>query len=575
MNFLMLKLFRRNKRKKIKQEIAPEEIFLDSSNIPLFDQDQMEGRIEKAISQRYIGVLGTLLIFVGLFFWGRAYFLQIENGDFYRNKSQNNHLRNTTIFADRGLIVDRNGALLAWNTPPENEESYSNRKYIEAGGFGNLLGFIKYPAKDSNGFFYQEELTGRDGIEAYFNTLLAGKNGLKIVETDARGNIESQSSIRPPEEGKKLILSIDADVQKSLFKNIQQTVTTSGFVGGGGIIMDIHTGEVLAVTTYPEYSSEVMTNGKDSDLISSYFQDKRNLFLDRAISGLYAPGSIMKPFIALGALNDGVVSPDKKIESKGSISVPNPYDPEKPTIFRDWRVNGWTDIKEALAVSSDVYFYAIGGGYEDQKGMGISAIDKYVSLFGFGKGVSDSFFSIKNNGVVPTPEWKSKMFNGDMWRLGDTYNSSIGQFGFQVTAVQAVRAVAAIANGGTLLDPQIIKKDEEGAVVIKPTTIQGIDTQNYTTVKQGMRLAVTAGTLTLLNYPDIEIAAKSGTAEVGSEKRYINSWVTGFFPYEDPKYAFAFIMEKGPAQYREGASGAAQRFFNDMNMATTTRAYLR
>jgi len=90
-----------------------------------------------------------------------------------------------------------------------------------------------------------------------------------------------------------------------------------------------------------------------------------------------------------------------------------------------------------------------------------------------------------------------------------------------------------------------------------------------------MRLAVTAGTLTLLNYPDIEIAAKSGTAEVGSEKRYINSWVTGFFPYEDPKYAFAFIMEKGPAQYREGASGAAQRFFNDMNMATTTRAYLR
>jgi len=571
----MLKLFRRNKRGRIRQEIAPEDIFLDSSNLPLFDQDQMEGRIEKAISQKYIAVLGVFLIFVGIFFLGRAYYLQIQNGDFYRNKSENNHLRNTTIFGDRGLITDRNGTLLAWNTPPENSESYSIRKYIDAGGFGNLLGFVKYPAKDNNGFFYQSELSGRDGIESYFNTLLAGKNGLNIVETDAVGKIESQSAIRPPEEGKKLILSIDADVQKSLYKNIQQTVTTSGFVGGGGIIMDIQTGEVLAITTYPEYSSSVMTDGKDSTLISSYFQDKRNLFLDRAISGLYAPGSIMKPYIALGALNEGVVSPDKKIESKGFITVPNPYDPTKPTIFKDWRVNGWTDVREALSVSSDVYFYAIGGGYEDQKGMGISAIDKYASLFGFGKGVSDSFFSIKNSGVIPTPEWKSKAFNGDIWRLGDTYTSSIGQFGFQVTAVQAVRAVSAIANGGTLIDPQIVKKGEEGAEVVKPIVIQGINPQNFSTVKEGMRLAVTNGTLTLLNYPDFEIAAKSGTAEVGSEKKYINSWVTGFFPYENPKYAFAFIMEKGPAQYREGASSAAQRFFNDMNMSTSTRAYLR
>ena len=571
----MFKLFRRNRRGRIHHEIAPEEIFLDSSNIPLFDQHQMEGRIEKAISERNIAVLGAFLVLVGIFFLGRAYYLQIQNGDYYAHKSANNHLRNTTIFADRGLITDREGTLLAWNVPSDDSASYSLRKYINEGGFGNLLGFIKYPAKDSNGFFYQAELSGRDGIEEYFNDLLAGKNGLQIVETDVQGKVDSASTVRPPEEGKKLVLSIDADVQKYLYENIKQTVQTAGFVGGGGIIMDIKTGEVLAVTTYPEYDGGVMTDGKDAALISSYFQDKRNLFLDRAVSGLYAPGSIMKPFIALGALNDGVVDPNKKIESKGFISIPNPYNPSQPTVFKDWRVNGWTDLRQALSVSSDVYFYAIGGGYQDQKGLGITAIDKYVSLFGFGKPVLNSFFSIKNSGTVPTPEWKSKVFNGDIWRLGDTYHTSIGQFGFQVTPVQAVRAVAAIANGGTLIDPQIIKKGEDGSVPIQPTIITGIDPQNYQIVREGMRLAITGGTLTLLNFPDIQIAAKSGTAEVGSEKKYINSWVTGFFPYQNPRYAFAFIMEKGPAKYTEGASSAAQRFFTAMDTGTTTQSYIK
>jgi penicillin-binding protein 2 len=418
-------------------------------------------------------------------------------------------------------------------------------------------------------------VSGADGIEAYYNNLLAGKNGLNIVETDALGNINSSSTVRLAEAGKKLMLSVDKDIQASLYENIKKTVEEQGFIAGSGIIMDIQTGEVLALTTFPSYSSQIMSDGVDKEKISSYFQDSRNVFLDRPVSGLYAPGSILKQFIAIGALEENIISPDKKIESKGLITIPNPYFPDQPSIFRDWKKHGWTDMREAIAVSSDVYFYAIGGGYEDQKGMGIDAIDRYVSMFGFGAPVGDSFFSIKNNGTIPTPEWKKATFNGDPWRLGDTYTSSIGQFGFQVTAVQAVRAVASLVNGGKLIDPVIIKKDEEGYQSPRIEKIEGLEEEHIQIAREGMRMAVTEGTLTLLNFPDIEIAAKSGTAEVGSEKKYINSWSTGYFPYRNPRYAFAIVLEKGPSEYIEGASGALQRFFYDVKDATSTTSYIK
>jgi penicillin-binding protein 2 len=567
----MLKLF----RKKKSFEIAPEDIFLDSSNLPEFNRDQMEGRIEQAITKKNILVLGIFFMLLGSFLGIRTFVLQIKNGEMYAKKSLNNSLRNDVMFADRGLITDRKGTLIAWNIPNETVGDFSWRKYIEVGGFGNLIGFVKYPAKDKSGFYYKMDTTGADGIELFYDRIMAGKNGLKIVETDVHGKIQSESTIRPSEEGNKVVLSIDADVQESLYNTLKQTVDTSGFVGGGGIIMDVHTGEVLALVTYPEFSSNVMTDGKDADTIKGYFSDKRNPFLDRAISGLYAPGSIIKPFFAIAALNEGVISPDKKIESTGSITIPNPYNPDMPSIFRDWKVHGWTDIREAIAVSSDVYFYAIGGGYLDQKGIGISGIDKYSTMFGFGQPVKDSFFSIKNNGVIPSPEWKLKTFSGDPWRLGNTYHTSIGQFGFQVTPVQAVRAIATLVTDGHMVDPQIIKKGEEGYVEPVKNVITGVDPKNYTIAKEGMRMAVTDGTMGALNFPGVEIAGKTGTAEVGSVKDYVHSWSTGYFPYENPHYAFALVLEKGPAKYAEGASASMRRVFEWMLTSTSTAQYLQ
>jgi penicillin-binding protein 2 len=207
-------------------------------------------------------------------------------------------------------------------------------------------------------------------------------------------------------------------------------------------------------------------------------------------------------------------------------------------------------MRQAIAVSSDVYFYTIGGGYKDQAGLGISLIDAYLQKFGFGGLMPDSFAQGKA-GTIPTPEWKKKTFN-EAWYLGDTYHTSIGQYGFQVTLMQIIRAVSAIADSGTLLVPTIIKDD--GPHVEK--TIDGISESSYEVVREGMRLGVTDGSVTALNVPYVKIAAKSGTAELGVSKDHVNSWITGFWPYDNPKYAFAVMLEKGSVHNLIGAAAA-------------------
>lgn len=527
-------------------EIEPDEIFLDSSNLPDFDQNQFEGRLEKPIQPRSVVYIGIFFLVIALFFTSRLWYLQVARGEYNSQKAENNRLRQTPVFAERGLIYDRNHTLLAWNVPNEEDANFSLRKYIDLSGLSHVLGYVKYPTKDSSGFYYREQLGGVDGIEGFYNTALAGTNGLQIVETNAVGKVQSESVINPPVHGENISLSIDAPLQNELYKQIGALAAKAGFVGGAGVIMDVHTGEILAMTSYPEFSSQIMTDGKDRTAISAYNKDVNHPFLDKVISGLYTPGSIVKPFMALAALQEKIIDPSKQILSTGSITVPNPYYPELSSVFRDWKALGWMDMRHALAMSSDVYFYSVGGGFGDQKGLGINAIDSYLKLFGFAGDISNGFFKDKV-GTIPTPEWKAANFNGEPWRLGDTYHTAIGQYGFQVTPIQAVRAVASIANNGSLLEPTIFV----GSPVQK--TPVPIDQKNFTIVKEGMRLGVEEGITSALNVPYVDVAAKSGTAELGVTKALVNSWITGFFPYEDPHYAFAVIMEKGSRDNLTGA----------------------
>jgi penicillin-binding protein 2 len=224
---------------------------------------------------------------------------------------------------------------------------------------------------------------------------------------------------------------------------------------------------------------------------------------------------------------------------------------------------------QAIAVSCDVYFYEIGGGYQNQKGLGIANIEKYSKLFGFGDPTGIDLPSEKE-GIIPSPEWKIANFKGDPWRIGDTYHTAIGQYGFQVTPMEMARAVGAIANSGKLLTPHLILGD---TVKEKQITVLDLKKDYFNIVQEGMRQAVSTGTAVSLNVPYVEVAAKTGTAQLGVAKNKVNSWVIGFFPYKNPKYAFAIMMEAGPSTNGVGASSIMRQLLDWMS--TNTPEYFK
>ena len=533
------------RRKRRYQAIEPDEILIDAQNLPGFDETRLEGRIERPIEQnafRNFFVVSGLIAVVFLLQLGK---LQIVESATLKERAEANRLSETVIIAERGIITDRFGEPVALNTPVP-ELGFSTRSYPLSDAASHVVGYVSYPKKDDNGFWFQTEVVGTFGIEALFNTALAGENGVEIRETTATGDLVSGSIVRPPRNGVDVALSLDAGLQQELFERIATRAEEAGFVGGSGVIMDVNTGELLALASYPSFDPELLAEGSDPETVASYFSDSRAPFLDRALSGLYTPGSVVKPFLALAALEEGIIDPEKEILSTGSISIPNPYDRTKSTIFRDWKAHGWTDMREALAVSSDVYFYAVGGGYEDQRGLGISAIDSWMRRFGFG---SETGVVLENEaaGVIPNPSWKADTFDGEQWFLGNTYHTSIGQYGFQTTVLQLARSIAALGNGGVLLTPTIVRGESQGKTVLP------VAEEHLAVVREGMRLAVTSGTAAALALPDVSVAAKTGTAEVGARKEFINSLIVGFFPADEPRYAFAVVMERAKAGTTAGA----------------------
>lgn len=551
-----LKLFQKNKKIQ-SEEIDPDEIFLDSSNMPKFDRGHLQGNIEKTIVKRvgYSVVIIAILVFVS--FGVKLWTLEIKDGAEYKAWSENNRLRHAAIFAERGKILDRDGLVIASNNGnPDQALGFQYRDYSNTEGIGNLVGFVKYPKVDKTGYYYETDIRGIDGIEKIYDEVLRGKNGLKIIEVDAFNKIQSEGLYQATENGKDIKLSVDTKLSKALYNFIEQTAADRDFIGGAGIVMDIETGEIVALTSFPQYDPQILTDGKDEAALLNFDKDPRKPYLDRVVNGLYTPGSIVKPFDAIGVLNEKIIDPDKIMITNGSISIPNEYDSTKKSIFNDWRNNGPVDMRKAIAVSSDVYFYEVVGGYQDQIGLGITRLEKYLRLFGFGSPVDNEYLK-GEAGTIPNPDWKQINFPDDPWRIGDTYNTAIGQYGVQVTPIQVVRAMSAIANGGKVIEPTILFQD--GSQPIKSIQI-GIPEEYFKIVREGMRQGVMEGTASGLNIPQIKVAAKTGTAQVGITKKKVNSWVTGFFPYDKPRYAFVVMMEKGPSENTVGALYVMRQF---------------
>lgn len=532
-------------------EIAPDEIFLDASNAPDFDRMRFEGRLEKPLARSSFLLMTFGFATLFLILITRTWNLEITNGATYATRSAYNSLSIVPLFAPRGIITDRYGTVLAENV--QKPDGGVERQYLVP-ALSHIIGYVSYPKKDANGVYYDTSERGVTGLESMYNDLLTGKDGQILTETDAVGQVRSEGTIVKAEPGKTLQLSIDANLERLFERAIADTARAKGFIAGSGVIMDVQTGAVRAIVSYPSYDANVMASGGPSRTIAAYNTDPGHPFLDHAVQGVYTPGSIVKPFVASGALTDGIISPNTVIDDPGFISLPDPYHPGKMFIYKGWKALGAVDVRRAIAWSSDVFFYEVGGGFQNQKGLGIDRLDYWYRQFGFGT-TTGIDVSGEAGGLIPTPEWKKKVFN-EPWYLGDTYFTAIGQYSVQVTPIQVVRAIAAVANGGTLFTPTLFAGQtlSHTTVPVAPATLE--------VVREGMRASVTSALASALNLPYVSVAAKTGTAQTGTRNQYDNSWVEGFFPYEHPQYAFAVVLERGPQGAGEQAVNAMRDFFD-------------
>jgi penicillin-binding protein 2 len=558
-----------NKNKKKIKEIDPEDIFLESTNLSNFDQDNFEGRFEKLIEKKLFYLIGISLVLVFSFFAYKASLIQVKDYEKWSNLADKNYLKKTPIFPSRGVIKDRNGEPLVWNEDISNStNTIPNRFYAKDLGISSLLGYVSYPKKDKSGHFWQDDYIGSAGLEKKYNDILSGSNGEKVIEINANGTIAKDNILNKAIDGENVETNIDARLQKIFYNRLRDVVEAQGFDGGAAVMMDVNTGEVLSLVSVPDFDSNIYanaTNTEDKIIKNKYLEDVRTPMLNRVINGSYVPGSVVKPFMAYAALYEGVIGEYDNIYSSGQLVIKNKYG-GPDTIFRDWKAHGYVDARKAIAQSSDEYFYQIGGGYMDQKGLGINKIEKYMKFFGFASSTGIDFPSEKI-GVVPSIEWKKKNFAEGDWLLGNTYHTSIGQYGFKTTPLELVRSIALIANGGKIVIPKIVNtKSETEEENQKSAQIDlSLDQKILKIVQEGMRgSAGESGTAHYFSDLPFKVNAKTGTAQLGFNNERVNSWSSGYWPSENPKYAFVFMMEDGPASNKVASSKVMRQVFGDI-----------
>lgn len=426
-------------------------------------------------------------------------------------------------------------------------ENNTRRRYADGEIFSQILGYngkITPEELAGNGESYSIfDYVGRAGVEKVYEEILRKNSGEAQVERDAMGNIISKETTSLPEPGKSLVLWLDSDLQKKIAETLKSELKAVGVSHGSVVAMDPKTGGVLAMVSLPSFDNNAFSEG-NSEKIGGILKDKNEPLFNRVVSGQFPTGSTIKPLIAASALEAKVISAEKKIYSPGFIEVPNRYDPEIIYQYLDQAPHDWYDMRRAIAFSSNVYFYTVGGGYKDQPGLGPTKIKKYLELFGWGEKTNVDLPSEKP-GLIPSPAWKEEAI-GEGWWDGDTYGLSIGQGNLLVTPLQVATAFSAIANNGRLLEPQVVKEVVDGekfeTKIIRENFLK---TENLQVAREGMRQAVTMGSAVTLRDLPVSSAAKTGTAQT-SRKDYYHNWVTVFAPYEDPQIVLTVLIEDVP-----------------------------
>jgi penicillin-binding protein 2 len=563
-------------------------------------------------SKMWSGALFLLLVTgTSLLFIARAFTYQVIEADSYSQLSDRNTVREQMLQPERGVIYDRSGNYLTRNKPAFSVDlatsmcslGYKEFGYcksmvskvgdyipldrarifseLEAGKSDIILAtgltkdqilpleanIQKYPGVSivtapQRDYFYGDafshilgyvgigktlypSIEGKMGVEEKYNGNLAGVFGSRTVRVDSLGKPLNVISEKEPVPGKSLTLFIDKELQLRAYELLKEAVEGGDAEAGVVVAQDPMTGGVLALVSYPAFDPNKMSGGISREELNELNSDLRFPFFNRAISAVYPPGSTFKMVVASAVLMENIVGEHYKIFDPGFIQVGS-------YIFRNWKLDGHgeVDVRRALQVSNDTYFYTVGGGYGGVKGLGIEKLHNWSKKFGFGSKTGIDLPG-EAGGFVPDGNYKD-------WYLGDTYISSIGQGDFLSTPLQTNNMTVYFANGGLLLKPRVVESTEGiGKTPIEILDRDLTDRRTYDTVREGMHLSVIPGGTgyPVFDFPSkhggIKLAGKTGTSEYispqGEERTH--AWFTVFGPYEKGVYeseiALTVFLEGG------------------------------
>ncbi len=404
------------------------------------------------------------------------------------------------------------------------------RNYLHTPSLSHIVGYVGDINQDEMAVLYNQGYTknsivGKTGIEKQYDSLLQGTPGREMSTVDVHGRVISNvPTIEPPKIGKSLVLTIDSDIQKLVEEALGNRV-------GASVVLKPATGEILAMVSYPYFDSNIFNFDNSAAEYSKLINDTSKPLINRAVQLSYPPASTFKIVMSTAMLQEGVFSPAKKIECRGRMS----YGGRVFHCHVHEPGHGWLDMKNAMAQSCDVYYWTIGRDH-----LGIEKIASYAREFGLGKS-SQIDLPSQVAGLVPTAEWKEKKYHSK-WVGGDTMSCSIGQGYMEATPLQLANMIAMVSNKGVIYKPHLLKEvrdpvTDEVIQEVKPTVLteSTIDSEIWDQIQEALRYTVTDGTP---QYPMhnklVQIACKTGTAEVDGFKDSWHSWLVAYAPYDAP-----------------------------------------
>ena len=404
--------------------------------------------------------------------------------------------------------------------------------------------------KKQNRDFHWGDIVGKSGLEKIYDKELKGQNGFSVLEVDAQNRLSGRNSLYPfdflridPVKGKDLVLTIDKNLQDFSLKAMRRE-DSIGPRTGAVIVMKTN-GEILAMLSEPGFNPNSLSSNIGKDLWERWSAGGSKVFINKGLQEHYSPGSVFKPFVALAALEEGIIEKDSLLFSPGSFRVGQ-------RVYHDHNRlgHGEIDIVTAMEKSANTFFYQIADR------LGVEKIYKYARLFGFGQQTGLEGFG-ESPGLLPGPHWKKKK-TGEKWQRGDTINLSIGQGELLTTLLQLTVAYNAIATEGLIVQPVLVKRKVNKSMILDSLTDR-IERSHFLTIKEGLKQVVEGerGTARWYKLPSVSFSGKTGTAQVVSltkqelykncrqfPKKYRHhGWFLSFAPSHKPEIVVAVFTE--------------------------------